>query len=580
MLQAARGAWTIPLQHRQIVAHVGLPITGDAMPKALELAREEVSARTALLGPGGSSTSKAPPKGKRLWLAAALMAAGGIAAVVFALTHHENAKTPPIAVARESLPRPVAIVQPSTPVQPAESAPPADEQVDALLEKAREAMSERHYIDPAAGSALTSYREALGFDPQNGEAQQGLQRLAEILIARVQSSLDERKFDIALQSLETARSIDPNEPRLAALDERIAELRAELGPTQILAALNAQNFDRAAQLIDDAARAKSLAPAKLAQLRDEVHRRRSEFDVLRFTKLIDTRLQQDHLIEPRTDSAAYYLDQARQAGASAATLQPQMTELERKLPLAAHNAIEQRHFGEADRLLNAMRTLGMPPVAIAGLQHDLGTARSQQPAAKSDQLQSLELAQLRIGQGKLLEPANDSALFYVKQMLTADPNNPGLPQIVSAVQTQIVDRARAALDSGDREKAESLTQAAAALGSSSDVDAFTAKLRQSAGAPTDAPLLTEQSLTRLNKLDVQYPYDALRAGTDGWVEIGYIVGADGTVSNVHVLNATPKRTFDSAAIKAVKNLRYQPVMQGGRSIAVNTQLRVVFRLPK
>ena len=50
----------------------------------------------------------------------------------------------------------------------------------------------------------------------------------------------------------------PDDPRLADLDARIATLRAELGPAQIEAAINAKNFDRALQLLDEAARAKSL----------------------------------------------------------------------------------------------------------------------------------------------------------------------------------------------------------------------------------------------------------------------------------------------------------------------------------
>ena len=107
---------------------------------------------------------------------------------------------------------------------PAKVPEAADERVDGLIEKAQQAMLERHFIDPAAGSALTLYRDVLLIDPNNGEARQGLQRLAEILIARVQSALDERKFDLALQSLETARSIDANDRRLAALDDRIATL--------------------------------------------------------------------------------------------------------------------------------------------------------------------------------------------------------------------------------------------------------------------------------------------------------------------------------------------------------------------
>ena len=68
----------------------------------------------------------------------------------------------------------------------------------------------------------------------------------------MQSALDEKQFEAALQALETVRSIDPEDTRLPALDERIAKIRAELGPAEILAAINAQNFDRAAQLIDQA----------------------------------------------------------------------------------------------------------------------------------------------------------------------------------------------------------------------------------------------------------------------------------------------------------------------------------------
>ena len=120
--------------------------------------------------------------------------------------------------------------------------------------------------------------------------------------------LDERKFDVALQSLETARSIDPGDSRLAALDERIATLRAEFGPAQILAAINAQNFDRAAQLIDEAARSKSLSNAKLGPAaRGTAPPAPEESDVANLVKLIDTRLQQDKVLEPRNDSAVYYL---------------------------------------------------------------------------------------------------------------------------------------------------------------------------------------------------------------------------------------------------------------------------------
>ena len=59
--------------------------------------------------------------------------------------------------------------------QSAKGTPPAekpaaspDEKMDLLIEKAHQAMRDRHFIDPADGSALTLYRDALRLDPGNG----------------------------------------------------------------------------------------------------------------------------------------------------------------------------------------------------------------------------------------------------------------------------------------------------------------------------------------------------------------------------------------------------------------------------
>jgi TonB family protein len=417
-------------------------------------------------------------------------------------------------------------------------------------------------------------------DPDNGEARQGLQRLFEILISRVQSALDDRKFDVALQSLETARSIDANDKRLSALDEKMSSLRAELGPAQILAALNAQNFDRATQLIDEAARTKALAPAKLAQLRDEVHRRRDDFEVDRLLKLVDTRTQQDHVIDPRNDSALYYLEQAKQAGAGGAALQGHAQDVLKRLVQMGRAGIQQRNFNDVDRILTEMHGMGAPQAAITSLQRELTLARNQPAAQKPDIPQYLELAQSRLAQGKLTEPDNDSALFYVNQLRAADPKNAGLASIGGAVQGQILDRARTSLDAGDVERSEVLAQLAAGLGSSPDLDALNDRIRQRKAAGGDVLQMPEQSLTRLNKLDVQYPARALQTSVEGWVELGYTVGPDGAVTNLKVLNSMPPKVFDASASKAVSRLRYQPVVRGGRAIAVATQVRIVYRVPK
>jgi protein TonB len=579
-------AWTLPIQHRQIVAHVGLPIVAGVLSGVLESAQEEVNSRLALLGDGSAGSSETPSGAsgggvKKPWLIPAVIGAVLVAAVAaYVLTRGGSTSEKPVAAGPAA-----AADKPSAAIAPPATAsnkpaPDVDEKVDALMEKAQQAMLDRHFIDPLAGSALSLYREVLIMNPDNGEARQGLQRLAEILIARVQSALDDRKFDVALQFLETARSIDASDKRLSALDEKMASLRAELGPAQILAAINAQNFDRATQLIDEATRTKALPPAKLAQLRDEVRRRTADFEVSRLLKLADARMQQDHVIEPRNDSAIYYLDQAKQAGAGGPALQSQVQEIAKRMAQMAHAAIQQHNFGDADKILTEMHNIAAPQASVAGVQRELNTARSQQAPQKPDQPQLLELAQSRLALGRLTDPEGDNALYYVTQQRAADPKAAGLAQIVTTLQAQILDRARAALDAGDTEKSEALVQKAGTLGASSDLDAMNDRIRQKKAAGGELLQMPEQSLTRRNKLDIQYPPRALQTNVEGWVEIGYTVGPDGSVSNIKVLNSTPPGTFESSASRAVSRLKYQPVVQNGKAVAVGTQVRIVYRVPK
>ena len=576
---SAADTWSSPIASRQVVAHVALPLLADSLKIALDNAHEEVDARTALLGDSGAATSApmTPSKAKRIpWIAVCVGVGVLIAgAAAFMALRHKSAAVNPAPAAN-----PVKS-QPGNPPSPAGNPPVAtDEKVDLVIEKAQQAMRDRHFIEPAEGSALALYRNALQLDPDNGEAHQGLQRLAEVLFARAQSALDERKFDAALQALESARSINPDDARLSALDERITSLRAEFGPAQILAAINAQNFDRATQLIDEAVRSKSLSNAKLIQLRDELRRRREESDIANLIKLIDVRLQQDKVTEPRNDSAAYYLAQARAAGASTVALQSQSQDIFKRLIQVVHADIEQRRWSEADRLIAELHTYGVPAATIAGLQHDLNSARAQQTAAVPEQPQYLDLAQVRLAQGKLTEPENDSALYYVNQLRTVDPKNSGLSRLSNAVQAQIADQARAALDANQPAKADALLQAAAEAGGSTDLSALNQRLAQMKQSAAGLPGVLEASLTRIKGIELDYPEEALRRNVEGWVDVSYSVTADGKVNSVKVLASSPAGVFDKAATRAVSRARYKPMMQAGKPIAVSTKLRIAFRLAK
>lgn len=68
----------------------------------------------------------------------------------------------------------------------------------------------------------------------------------------------------------------------------------------------------------------------------------------------------------------------------------------------------------------------------------------------------------------------------------------------------------------------------------------------------------EAQLSPVKRVDPVYPPEAYRNGTVGFVEVEFTVAPDGKVATVSVVNAKPSRTFESAAVKAVKQWQFAP----------------------
>jgi TonB family protein len=382
-LHEQAATWEPLIRQNQVIARIDLPIAEGEFVKSLNHAGEEVQARAALLGEpkrnGELSPAVLPARSRAPWFIGAAIALCAVLGVGIFQLRSRSAPPATIAVQDTALP---AVEQSATAAVDSS----ASAQVETLLENAGQSMLERRYVAPVDNNALYFYRRVLTFDAANGEAKQGLERLAELLLSRAQSAVDQRQFEQALQSLEIARSLKPNDPRTDRLDQRLSSMRSELGATQIQAAMNAQNFERAATLIDEAFRAKTVSPAQAAQLREALKSQRSDFESARLVKLAQARLQQDRLIDPPGDSAAFYLDRARRAGISATAIAVEARTLQQKVLDAARGAIEQRRFTEADRWLAEARNESVSPVTLTALQNDLATARGKEARAKSDAL--------------------------------------------------------------------------------------------------------------------------------------------------------------------------------------------------
>jgi protein TonB len=95
-------------------------------------------------------------------------------------------------------------------------------------------------------------------------------------------------------------------------------------------------------------------------------------------------------------------------------------------------------------------------------------------------------------------------------------------------------------------------------------------------ASSTSPQNKDFALTR--RVDAQYPKDALRSRTEGWVELSFTVTVTGSVEGVEVANANPRRVFDREAIRALSQWKFTPRIENGKPVAAKARQRLEFNL--
>ena len=64
-------------------------------------------------------------------------------------------------------------------------------------------------------------------------------------------------------------------------------------------------------------------------------------------------------------------------------------------------------------------------------------------------------------------------------------------------------------------------------------------------------------MTPLSTARPQIPQYACDRGIEGWVEAVYVVGTNGRVSNIRILDADPKGLFEAAMVESLTHWIYE-----------------------
>ena len=82
----------------------------------------------------------------------------------------------------------------------------------------------------------------------------------------------------------------------------------------------------------------------------------------------------------------------------------------------------------------------------------------------------------------------------------------------------------------------------------------------------------------LHRVYPEYPEEQRLLGRDATVIVRYIIGTDGWVKELSILQHAKNAAFDDATLKALREWRFQPLMQEGKPIEVVHELTVFFEL--
>jgi periplasmic protein TonB len=250
------------------------------------------------------------------------------------------------------------------------------------------------------------------------------------------------------------------------------------------------------------------------------------------SKRARTAFNEQRLYAPAGDNAMeYYLALRKKSAQPDASNEAALVDLMPYAVIAAEQAIGRTDFVEAERLRALIERADPQAPSLSRIAEAIEAGKTNAVQRVADEAKRLEdekkkaeLAQLKAEQDAAAKAAAAAARPTAPAAAAAVPERPApaasaaveRPAVPTPAPTPVVERP----------------------------------------APTPA---ARTALVAISTPEPAYPPEALRAGISGEVEVEFSVARDGTVSNVRIVKANPRGTFDRGVQATVRKWRYQPM---------------------
>ncbi|MEQ9561691.1 MAG: TonB family protein [Woeseiaceae bacterium] len=523
--------------------------------------------------------------------------AGGAGALVLLLAlvwMFSGSETPevPVVAGEASDSEPVSTAVPRI----TESSPPIEATADTapdnaasyadLLDEARIARDAGEIIAPVGSNAIELYVAAREAAPDDLVIASELNELVNQVLGMAESALLAQKTADADLAINAVRMATPDNPRLAFLDAQLSQLKYRNALDDARAAIREKRFEDAARQIGRAQAIPGVDVAEARVLSQELANARSEQRIDEVLALAASRLESDRLISPSNDNARYYYELALSNDPTNTAAQQGLVIVASKLVLKARTAIDNDQLDQAENTLNDARALdpanGELAAATLALQNarqariDAANRAEAEREAERQRQAAAERAAEQQRQADAKRRADEAAAAAAVVAAAANPGSSNAAGTVAKSAPDSVRTSGIASEDNAAEPASSDADTAAAslsAGSSGEVaDAEPAPVSQ------EPEMVGINALTRTKYVAPKYPRNAMRRDLTGFVDVGMTVARDGSVYNVTVLNAKPESVFNEAALEAVQQWEFEPVIVDGQPVERRTAVRMAFEI--
>lgn len=138
----------------------------------------------------------------------------------------------------------------------------------------------------------------------------------------------------------------------------------------------------------------------------------------------------------------------------------------------------------------------------------------------------------------------------------------------AAAEQAAVEQAAAAKAAAEQQAAERLARQKAAA----------AKIAAAKVAPPPPkPVGETRAAQVVSAATPDYPVEAARNQTSGYAVVQFTVTADGAIEDAHIVQSSPRRVFDSAAVLAIRHSKFEPAVKDGQPVASTLVRRIDFK---